>query len=108
MNRDLLCFFYCRIIWDLIQIMTSQIPRKALRPGRDEEGQLLSFLAYLTEWELHVGGQNGFLSTSTAVDLRVTISSVLSLLNYLTQQASYEYVMTSKLSQDPVENLGYS
>lgn len=49
--------------------------------------------------------QGGFPSTSTAVGLGVTISSVLSLLNYLMQQVSYEYVMTSKLSQDPVENL---
>ncbi|KAG0420884.1 hypothetical protein HPB47_003200 [Ixodes persulcatus] len=63
----------------------------ALQPGSDEEGQLLSFLACLTEWELHAGGQGGFPSTSTAVGLKVTISSVLSLLNYLDAASKLRY-----------------
>ncbi|XP_049511416.1 uncharacterized protein LOC125939925 [Dermacentor silvarum] len=43
------------MIRDLIEIMTSRFPAKALRPGSVAEDQLLSFLAYLTEWELHAG-----------------------------------------------------
>ncbi|XP_077501433.1 uncharacterized protein LOC144112475 [Amblyomma americanum] len=65
------------MIRDLIEIMTSRFPAKALRPGSVAEGQLLSFLAYLTEWELHAGVQGGFLSASTAVGLRVTELLVL-------------------------------
>ncbi|KAH7933203.1 hypothetical protein HPB49_010252 [Dermacentor silvarum] len=53
------------MIRDLIEIMTSRFPAKALRPGSVAEDQLLSFLAYLTEWELHAGEQVG---------VRVTVS----------------------------------
>lgn len=45
-----------------------------------------------------------FLSQSTATGLRVTISSTLELLSYLTT-LGYSYLMTSRLCQDPVENL---
>lgn len=76
-----------------------------MRPESASVEKLLSFLTYLTEWELHAGGRGGFLSASTAVGLRVTVASVLLLLTYLTKNFSYKYLMTSKLSQDPVENL---
>lgn len=85
--------------------MTSRYPDKAIRAGSVAEDKVLAFLAYLTAWELHAGGGGGFLSPSTAVGLRVSISSVLCLLDYLTKRVKFRYVMTSKLSQDPVENL---
>lgn len=58
------------------------LPDKALHPGSVAKDKLLAFLAYLTEWELHAGGGGGFLSPSTAVGLRVSISSVRCLLDY--------------------------
>ncbi|KAH6939827.1 hypothetical protein HPB50_021872 [Hyalomma asiaticum] len=94
-----------RMMHDLIEIMTSRFATKALRPGSVAEDQLLSFLTYLTEWERHAAGQGGFLSTSTAVGLRVTVSSVISVLDYLPNCVGYKYLMTSKLGQDPIENL---
>lgn len=44
------------------------------------------------------------MSASTTVGLRVIIASVLSLLDYLSQQLEYKFIMTSRLSQDPLEN----
>ncbi|KAL1470209.1 hypothetical protein MTO96_040573 [Rhipicephalus appendiculatus] len=44
------------MIRDLIEIMTSRYPAKALRPASVSEDRLLSLLTYLTEWELHAGG----------------------------------------------------
>ncbi|KAH7979509.1 hypothetical protein HPB49_009706 [Dermacentor silvarum] len=93
------------IIRDVIEIMRSRLPSQALRPESASVEKLLSFLTCLTEWELHVGGRGGFLSASTAVGLRVAVASVLSLLTYMTKNVSYEYLMTSKLTQDPVQNL---
>ncbi|KAH7979238.1 hypothetical protein HPB49_008804 [Dermacentor silvarum] len=89
---------------DLIEIMSSRFPAKALRPDSAAVDKLLSFLAYLVEWEVHAAGRGGFLSASTTVGLRVTIASVLSLLDYLSQQLEYKFIMTSRLSQDPLEN----
>ncbi|KAH7973922.1 hypothetical protein HPB49_007076 [Dermacentor silvarum] len=89
---------------DLIEIMSSRFPAKALCPDSAAVDKLLSFLAYLVEWEVHAAGRGGFLSASTTVGLRVTIASVLSLLDYLSQQLEYKFIMTSRLSQDPLEN----
>lgn len=50
-------------------------------------------------------GEGGFLSDSTAVGLRVTISSTLGLLDYPTQKIEFNYPMTSKTSKDPLEYL---
>ncbi|KAH9384117.1 hypothetical protein HPB48_026103 [Haemaphysalis longicornis] len=88
------------MIRDLIEVMTSRYPDKALRPGSVAEDKLIACLAYLAEWELHVGKEGGFLSQSTAVGLRVSISSVLCLLDDLTKRLKFKYIMTSKLSQE--------
>ncbi|XP_075724471.1 uncharacterized protein LOC142767137 [Rhipicephalus microplus] len=102
---------------DLIEIMSSRFPAKALRPDSAAVDKLLSFLAYLVEWEVYVAEnlrqaknegraekRGRFLSESTAVGLRVTIASDLLLLDYLSQQLAYKFIMTSRLSQDPAEN----
>lgn len=89
---------------DLIEIMPSRFPAKALRLDSAAVDKLLSFLAYLVEWEVHAASRGGFLSASTTVGLRVTIASVLSLLDYPSQQLEYKFIMTSRLSQDPLEN----
>lgn len=66
---------------------------------------LLSFLEYINKGEQDTKNGVEFLSKSTATDFRVTLSSVLSLLDYVTKELGYRYLMTSCLSQDPIENL---
>lgn len=95
---------FCRRINDLIAAMTSRFPSKALRPDSSSSDTIADFLKYLTAWEQHAGGAGGFISESTATGLRVTLSSTLELLSYLTK-TGYKYIMTSRLSQDPLENL---
>lgn len=94
---------YCRRINDIIKVMTSRFPAEALRPNSAGSTALSDFLEYLTAWEQHAGG-DGFLSDSTATGLRVTLSSTLELLSYLTS-LGYKFIMTSRLSQDPLENV---
>lgn len=84
--------------------MTSRFTAKALRPGSKEVEFLKEFLDFLSSWESHAKGVGGFLSDSTADGLRVTVSSTLALLDYLTAHG-FSYLMTSRLSQDPLENL---
>lgn len=66
---------------------------------------LQNFLSYLDGWEKHAKGGGGFPSDSSAVGLRVTISSTLGLLDYPTQIIEFKYLMTSRTSQDPLEYL---
>lgn len=44
-----------------------------------------------------------FLTNSTAQGLRVTISSTIDLSSYLLKSCGYDYVLTGKMSQDPLE-----
>ncbi|KAH9380739.1 hypothetical protein HPB48_008879 [Haemaphysalis longicornis] len=85
--------------------MTSRFTAEALRPSSPSVDKLHYFLSFLSAWEKHTNGKDGFLSQSTATGLRVTLSSVLSLLEYLAQHVGFKYVMTSRLSQDPAEHL---
>lgn len=95
---------FFRKINSLITAMTSRYPARALRPDSSSSATIVDFLKYLTAWEQHAGGAGGFVSESTAVGLRVTLSSTLELLSYL-NKLGYKYLMTSRLSQDPLENL---
>lgn len=96
------CFkFFCRKINKVITAMTSRLPAQALRPGSTAVATLVSFLEHINKWEACRGA---FLSNSTATALRVTISSTLSLLQYLNKSVGYRYLMTSRLSTDPLEN----
>ncbi|KAH6921076.1 hypothetical protein HPB50_027934 [Hyalomma asiaticum] len=58
--QPVLIFF--GMIRDIMEIMASRFPRQPRRPDSASEDKLLSFLTYLTEWELHAGGRGGFLS----------------------------------------------
>ncbi|KAG0425648.1 hypothetical protein HPB47_027201 [Ixodes persulcatus] len=89
----------------LISVMASLFTAEALRPNLSSRAVIASFLEYLAAWQSHADGTGGFLSESTAVGLRVTLSSTLELLSYLTEEVGYKYIMTSRLSQDPIENL---
>lgn len=94
-----------RMINQLIKLMTSRFKAEALWPNSGGTAALSSFLEYITEWEQHTNSHVGFLSKSTATGFRVTLSSVLSLLDYVTKELGFQYLMTSRLSQDPIENL---
>lgn len=96
-----LSFF--RMMNSLITTMTSRFPAKALRPGSKGVQLMKDFLEFLSQWETHAKGAGGYLSKSTADGLKVTISSTLQLLDYLAAHG-YKFVMTSRLSQDPLEN----
>lgn len=88
----------------LIEAMTSRCSSGALKPGGTQEKCIQNFLAYLDDWET-AAGSGGFLSRSTAEGLRVTLSSTLHLLRYLTTKLNFSYMMTCRLSQDPLERL---
>lgn len=87
--------------------MTSRSSINSLRLNSKKHTFLLDFLKYLNEWEITSTSNNGvgFLSSSTASGLRVTIKSTLDLLEFLTETEGYKYLMTSRLSQDVIENL---
>lgn len=92
--------YFCRKINKVITAMTSRFPAGALRPGSTAVATFVSFLEYI-KWEACRGA---FLRNSTATGLQVTISSTLSLLEYLNKSVGYRYLMTSSLSTDPLEN----
>lgn len=76
---------------------------EALHPCFKKAQTLKDFLKFLFSWQCHSAEVGGFLSGSTADGLRVTISSTLSLLDYLVSHG-FKYVMTTRLSQDPLQN----
>lgn len=85
--------------------MTSRTPKKALYPISPNCAFLKEFLRYLKEWETHATNTiGGFLSSSTAEGLRVTIESTVQLLEFL-RSAGFRYLMTSNLSQDKLANI---
>ncbi|KAG0415812.1 hypothetical protein HPB47_007009 [Ixodes persulcatus] len=97
---------FLKMIKELIACMTSRTARAALRPGSAKRQFLESFLQYLSRWEtMSKQKRGGFLSKSTAEGLRITITSTLSLLNYVTDKVGYRYLRTAILSQDRLENI---
>ncbi|KAH9374761.1 hypothetical protein HPB48_011346 [Haemaphysalis longicornis] len=90
----------------LIFIMTARIPSKGLKCDSASAKFLEDYLPFLREWEKHAAKHGGgFLSDSTALGLRVTIQSTLSLLSYVTSTLKYTYLLTANLSQDKMENV---
>jgi hypothetical protein len=47
--------------------------------------------------------RNGFLTVNTCTGFRVTLKATLELLEYLTKECGYRYLMTSRLNQDNLE-----
>lgn len=88
----------------LITVMTARFPGEALRPNSPAVRDLEEFLEFLSRWEQTADKKN-FLSECTTEGLRVTINSTLGLLSYLHAELGYSYLMTSRLSQDKIENL---
>ncbi|KAG0415266.1 hypothetical protein HPB47_007542 [Ixodes persulcatus] len=89
---------------DLIASMTSRHRRTGLRPETEQVEHIKRFQQYLDIWEATVG-KLGFLSQATAEGFRVTLASTLSLLTYVTKTLGFKYLMTTRLSQDSIENL---
>lgn len=85
-------------------MMTARFPGEALRPNSPAVRDLEEFLEFLSRWEQTADKKN-FLSERTTEGLRVTINSTLGLLSYLHAELGYSYLMTSRLSQDKIENL---
>lgn len=100
-NIDATISFF-RTVNCLIRTMTSRFTAQALRRGSNSAQIIKDFLQLLSRWEAHANGA-GFLSLSTAVGLKVTLSGTLALLEYLSTQG-FRHLMTSRLSQDPLEN----
>lgn len=97
---------FVRFMEKLIVVMTSRVPSTALRKNSEQERVLQGVLAYLDHWEACTGPTKaGFLSASTAEGLRVTLQGTLELLTYLSEEVHYKYLLTSRLSQDPIEKL---
>lgn len=89
----------------LIFIMTDRIPSKGLKCDSASAKFLEDFLPFLREWEEHAAKHDGGLSENTALGLRVTIRSTLSLLSYVTSTLKYTYLLTANLTQDKMKNL---
>ncbi|KAM7285168.1 hypothetical protein ISCGN_032128 [Ixodes scapularis] len=88
----------------LIASMTSRHRRTGLRPETEQVKHIKRFQQYLDIWEATVG-KLGFLSQATAEGFWVTLASTLSLLTYVTKTLGFKYLMTTRLSQDSIENL---
>ncbi|KAG0435027.1 hypothetical protein HPB47_018721 [Ixodes persulcatus] len=95
---------FVALMVELIEVMTSRFPARALRLGTTQEGVLDKVLAYLDDWERHADGK-AFFNRNTSEGLRVTLQSTKELLAYLTHRVEYPYLMTSRLSQDCIERL---
>lgn len=89
---------------NLISIMIARKAENSLRLKSNKHEMLLNFLTYLNECK-NASGTKGFLTQNTATGLRVTIKSTLDLLEFLTDSVGFKYLMTSRLSQDTIENI---
>ncbi|KAH7978418.1 hypothetical protein HPB49_005480 [Dermacentor silvarum] len=83
--------------------MTARYPAEALRPNSSGAERIKEMLDFLNKWE-HQTDNGHFLSDSTAEGLRVTLTSTLEMLEYLRKEFGFIYLLTSRLSQDKVEN----
>ncbi|KAM7307156.1 uncharacterized protein ISCGN_010792 [Ixodes scapularis] len=97
---------FVKLMEMLIFVMSSRVPSKGLRAQSGSAQFLKKFIAFLSEWEEYAAQHGGgFLSAGTALGLRVTLQSTLSLLDYLITSVHYKYLLTANLSQDKLENI---
>ncbi|KAH8028965.1 hypothetical protein HPB51_021667 [Rhipicephalus microplus] len=82
--------------------MTARCTAEAFRPNSASEESIKGILSFRDAWERHADKK--FLSESSAEGLRVTLTSTLELLRYLRGKYGFRYLLTSRLSQDKVEN----
>lgn len=85
----------------LIKIMTSHIPSAALKVDSPNVSFLKEFLDFLDEWETHAKD-----SKNAALQSHFTVNSgPCYLVDYLSTQCGFKHLLTSRLSQDKLENL---
>lgn len=94
---------FCRRINLLSDILNSNSYLKALRPDSEQERELKNFLLYLELWE-SCSEPDFYLTKSTAEGLKATISTTLDLLSYCTKDLGFQYLMTTRINQDPLEH----
>lgn len=94
---------FVRRMSKLISAMTSRCSRDAMRLKSQALSEVENFLSYLNAWEAEV--KLGFISKATAEGLLVTLTSTKSILDYITGKFGYKYLLTSRTSQDPLENI---
>ncbi|KAL5237829.1 hypothetical protein ACI65C_005239 [Semiaphis heraclei] len=71
----------------VIDAMNSQLPKNALRPDPEQDAN-----------------PQQKLTTSTALGLKVTIRTTLELMQYLSEEVGYHYLMTRRINQDSLEH----
>lgn len=98
---------FVKKINSLIKAMTSRTAKTALREGSSKKKELLDFYNYIVEWEKFSEPAKGlgYLSKSTSIGFKVSLQSTLSLLSYLSSELKFNYLLTSRLSQDKIENM---
>ncbi|KAJ3655556.1 hypothetical protein Zmor_014679 [Zophobas morio] len=94
---------FCRRINKLSDILNSSNGFSALRLQSPQYEELEDFLIYLDLWE-SCADQEHFLTKNTADGLRATINTTLDLLKYCTETLNFNYLMTSRINQDPLEH----
>lgn len=94
---------FVRRMSKLISAMTSRCSRDAMRLKSQALCEVENFHSYLNAWEAEV--KLGFISKATAEGLHVTLTSTISILDYITGKFGYKYLLTSRMRQDPLENI---
>ncbi|KAK3918616.1 LOW QUALITY PROTEIN: Transposable element P transposase [Frankliniella fusca] len=72
--------------------------------GQDDSEVITDFLAYLKTWETSKISRDKRLTASAAHGLRVTLTSALEVSLYMIRNFDYQYFMTRRLNQDPLEH----
>ncbi|KAH8021370.1 hypothetical protein HPB51_015517 [Rhipicephalus microplus] len=97
-------FFSDEMVRGCMHIRKRSRDRGVMRPKSPVLAEVDEFIAYLDAWERNVG-KLGLFSQGYAEGLRVTLKSTMSIFEYLTKELGYKYLLTSRLSQDPLENV---
>ncbi|KAK7571122.1 hypothetical protein V9T40_014726 [Parthenolecanium corni] len=96
---------FIKRVGSLIKGMTSKRPKEAL--WYSEKSQALQnikeFLHFIKDWKCTSPNQE-FLTKNTYEGFCVTLASTLQLLEYLNSKIKYKYLLTTRLSQDNLEN----
>ncbi|KAL5239218.1 hypothetical protein ACI65C_006628 [Semiaphis heraclei] len=97
---------FIKQINQVIDAMNSQLPKNALRPDPESihNRVLTNFLTYLDKCEQVDANPQQKLTTSTALGLKVTIRTALELMQYLSEEVGYHYLMTRRINQNSLEH----
>lgn len=95
---------FIRRMSKLIRVMMSRTPVEALQWNTNRHQILKNFRNYLDVWEKQAN-ENGYryLPANTSYGLKVTINATLEILEFLTLDEDYKFLLTSRLNQDALE-----